>query len=249
MSEAELHIIKERMNQAKLNKARRGELSYLPPVGYVLTPGGGFTIDPDEQVQAALRLVFDQFDRHESAYALLRYLAGRGIRLPVRSRLVADRGRLYWRPPSYNTLLGLLHHPIYAGAYRYGHRAADVKKQRPGRRGTGKRCLPAEGCLVLLRDKWPAYISWERFEANQRKMRANRSNLDAPGAPRQGEAPLSGLIYCGRCRRRMMVHYGGRQQAGSYSCRGDVYLGGPRCQSISARAVDELVAAQVLRAA
>jgi DNA invertase Pin-like site-specific DNA recombinase len=102
MSEAELHIIKERMNQAKLNKARRGELSFLPPVGYVLTPDGGFTIDPDEEVQAALRLVFDQFDRHESVYALLRYLVGHGIRLPMRSRLLANRGQLYWRQPSYN---------------------------------------------------------------------------------------------------------------------------------------------------
>jgi DNA invertase Pin-like site-specific DNA recombinase len=218
MSEAELHILKERMNQAKLNKARRGELSYLPPVGYVLTPDGGFAMDPDEQVQAALRLVFDQFDRQESVYALLRYLAGQGIRLPVRPRLLADRGQLYWRRPSYNTLLGLLHHPIYAGAYRYGHRAVDVKKQQPGRRGTGKRCLPAEECLVLLRDKLPAYISWERFEANQRKMRANRTNQEAPGAPRQGEALLSGLVYCGKCRRRMMAHYKGRRQTATYRC-------------------------------
>jgi DNA invertase Pin-like site-specific DNA recombinase len=247
MSEAELHIIKERMNQAKLNKARRGELSYLPPVGYVLGPAGGFTIDPDEEVQAALRLVFDQFDRHDSVYALLRYLVGHDIRLPRRSRLLANRGQLYWRQPSYNTLLDLLHHPIYAGAYRYGHRAIDIKKQQPQRRGTGKQCLPADECLVLLRDKVPAYINWERFEANQRKMQANRNNQEAVGAPRQGEALLSGLVYCGKCQRRMMVHYKGRKHA-TYSCRGDVYLGGARCQSISARAVDDLVAVQVLRA-
>jgi DNA invertase Pin-like site-specific DNA recombinase len=248
MSEAELHIIKERMNQAKLNKARRGELSYLPPVGYVLTPDGGFAIDPDEQVQAALRLVFDQFDRHDSVYALLRYLVGHAILLPVRSRLLANRGQLHWRQPSYNTLLSLLHHPIYAGAYRYGHRAIDIKKQQPGRRGTGKQCLPAEECLVLLRDKLPAYISWERFEANQRKMQANRTHQDALGAPRQGEALLSGLIYCGKCQRRMMVHYKCRKYS-TYSCQGKVYLAGPRCQSISARAVDELVAVQILGAA
>src|SRR5262249_40180910 len=142
MSEAELHIIKERMNQAKLNKARRGELSYLPPIGYVLVSGGGFSMDPEREGQAALRLVFLQFVRHDSVYDLLRYLVGQGIGLPMRSRLLADRGQLYWRPPSYNTLLYLLHHPMYAGAYRYGHRAIDIRKQQPGRRGSGKGCLP-----------------------------------------------------------------------------------------------------------
>ncbi|HEV3257762.1 MAG TPA: recombinase family protein [Gemmataceae bacterium] len=249
MSEAELHILKERMNEAKLHKARRGELSYLPPVGYVRTPEGGFAMDPDEEVQAALRLVFDQFDRHATVYALLRYLVGQGILLPVRSRLLANRGQLHWRQPSYNTLLSLLHHPIYAGAYRYGHRAIAVTKQQPGRRGTGKQCLPSEECLVLLRDRVPAYITWERFEANQRKMQANRTNQDALGAPRQGAALLSGLICCGKCQRRMMVHYKGRPQAATYDCRGDVYIAGPRCQSVSARAVDELVAGQILRVA
>jgi DNA invertase Pin-like site-specific DNA recombinase len=249
MSEAELHILKERMNQAKLQKARRGELAYLPPVGYVLMPGGGFTRDPDEEVQAALRLVFDEFDRQATVYALLRYLVARDLRLPVRSRLLANRGELSWRTPSYNTLLSLLHHPIYAGAYRYGHRAVEGTRQQPGRRGTGKQCLPAEECLVLLRDQVPAYISWERFEANQRKMQANRTNQGALGAPRRGAALLSGLIYCGKCQRRMMVHYKGRPQAATYSCRGEVYVAGPRCPSVSARAVDAWVAGQLLRAA
>src|SRR5207249_10112182 len=70
MSEVELHLLKARMNDAKLNKARRGELSYLPPVGYVLLPDGGFAMDPDEEVQAALRLIFDQFDRHNTVLGL-----------------------------------------------------------------------------------------------------------------------------------------------------------------------------------
>src|SRR5262249_18267488 len=132
---------------------------------------------------------------------------------------------------------------------RYGHRAIDVKKQQPGRRGTGKQCLPAEECLVLLRDQHPAYISWERFEENQRKMEANRTTQATRGAPRQGEALLAGLAAGGRAQRRMMVHYQSGQRAGSYRCAGDVPLGGPRCQSVSARAVDELVAEQILQAA
>jgi DNA invertase Pin-like site-specific DNA recombinase len=248
MGEAELHIIKERMNQAKLNKARRGELSYLPSIGYIRTPGGGFAMDPDEEVQAAVRLVFDQFDRQPTVYGLLHYLVAHEIRLPVRSRRLADQGELHWRRPSYETLLSLLHHPMYAGAYRYGHRTVDVKKQQPGRRGTGKKCLPPEECQVLIRDKVPAYISWERFQANQRKMQANRTTRATRGAPRQGDALLAGLIYCGKCQRRMMVHYRGRKRAGSYICPGDAYIAGPRCQCVSVRVVDELVAGQILQA-
>ena len=84
MSEAELHILKERMYQGKLNKARRGELLGLPPIGYVRLASGEWAIDPDEQVQATVRLIFDQFDREATLHGLLRYLVHHGIRIPVR---------------------------------------------------------------------------------------------------------------------------------------------------------------------
>jgi DNA invertase Pin-like site-specific DNA recombinase len=248
MSEAELHLLKQRLNDAKLNKAQRGALSYPPPIGYVLTPSGGFTMDPDEEVQAALRLVFTQFDRHASVYGLLHYLVKHDIRYPVRSRRVDNRGALSWRTPSYGTLLCLLHHPIYTGAYRYGCRVVDVKKKTPGRRGSGKHRRPAEECLVLLRDHLPAYISWERFQANQAKMQANRTSLDAPGAVRHGATLLAGLIRCGKCGRRMHVHHKGGKPANSYHCAGDIYIAGPRCQTVAARAIDALVAEQILQA-
>jgi DNA invertase Pin-like site-specific DNA recombinase len=62
MSEAELHILKGRMNAGRLNKARRGELLALAPIGYLKMPTKDFVIDPDEQVQAVVRMVFDLFD-------------------------------------------------------------------------------------------------------------------------------------------------------------------------------------------
>jgi DNA invertase Pin-like site-specific DNA recombinase len=248
IAEADLHLIRERLYEAKLNKARRGELSFVPAVGYVLKPSGGFTMDPDEQVQAALRFLFDEFDRHDTVYGLLRYLVAHDVRMPVRSRRLANRGELSWRTPSYNALLDLLHQPVYAGAYRYGHRAIDPQKQQPGRRGAGKQCLPAGECLVLLQEQFPGYITWQRFQANQQKIQGNRTTQATRGAAREGAALLAGLIYCGKCQRRMMPHYKGRDQAGSYTCKGDTYIGGPRCQSVSARAVDELVSEQLLRA-
>jgi DNA invertase Pin-like site-specific DNA recombinase len=249
MSEAELHIIRDRLHGAKLNKARRGELFGLPPIGYIKLPTGEFAIDPDEQVQAVVRLIFDQFDREGTVHGLLRYLVHHQIRIPVRARGGPQLGQLEWHRPNRPTLLNLLHHPIYAGAYRYGHRALDPRKQQPGRRSSGKQLLPPEQCLVLIRDRLPAYITWERFCANQKRLEANRTNQDAPGAPRSGAALLGGLLYCGRCGRRMQVRYSGRKSLPWYGCtRNTSDYGDPLCQSLSGPALDELVATQLLAA-
>ena len=132
MSEAELHILKDRMFQGKLNKARRGELYCLPPIGYIKVPTGEFAIDPDEQVQATVRLIFDEFDRQDTLHGLLRYLVHHHIQIPVRIRSGPNKGQLEWCRPSRATLQNLLHHPIYAGAYRYGYRAIDPAQEATG---------------------------------------------------------------------------------------------------------------------
>jgi DNA invertase Pin-like site-specific DNA recombinase len=249
MSEAELHILKDRMHGAKLNKARRGELFGLPPIGYVKLPTGEFAIDPDEQVRATVRLIFDQFDREGTVHGLLRYLVHHRIQIPVRARGGANLGQLEWHRPNRPTLLNLLHHPIYAGAYRYGHRALDPRKRKPGQRHSGKQFLPPEKCLVLIRDRLPAYITWERFCANQKRLEANRTTPDAPGPVRQGAALLGGLLHCGRCGRRMQIRYSGRQSLPYYACtRNTSDYGDPLCQSLSGRGLDELVTAQLLAA-
>jgi DNA invertase Pin-like site-specific DNA recombinase len=249
MSEAEVHVLKERMHQAKLVKARRGELFQLPPIGYIKLPPGELTIDPDEQVQAVVRLIFDQFDRQGTVHGLLRYLVHNNILVPVRARARANQGQLEWHRPNRLTLLNLLHHPIYAGAYRYGHRPTDPRKQKAGRRSTGRQVRRPEECAVLIRDRLPAYISWERFCANQRRLADNRARHDALGAPREGAALLGGLIYCGRCGRRMTVRYQGQKYGHWYGCtRGCVEYAEPLCQSLSGPALDRLVTAQLLAA-
>jgi DNA invertase Pin-like site-specific DNA recombinase len=247
-SEAELHILKERMYKAKLNKESRGELFELPPIGYVKLPSGAFAIDPDEQVQAVVRLIFDEFDRQGTVHGLLRYLVKNKVQVPVRSRLRETQGQLEWHRPNRPTLLNLLRHPIYAGAYRHGHRAIDPKKKKPGNRHSGRQYLPPQKCRVLIKGRLPAYISWERFEANQRRLAANANQPDTPGAPRKGAALLCGLLYCGRCKRRMQVHYGGKKNAPTYACtRNSSDYGDPLCQSLSGQGLDELVAAEMLK--
>jgi DNA invertase Pin-like site-specific DNA recombinase len=247
MSEAELHILRSRMYQGLLNKARRGEVYNHPPAGYVKLPTGEFALDPDEQVQSVIRLIFDQFERQGSLHGLLRYLVAHGIRMPVRPHAGPNRGQLEWRRPNRVTLQNLLHRPLYAGFYRWGHRAIDPRRKVAGRPGTGRTVRAPQECLVFLEDHCPAYITAERFWANQERLAANRARAASLGAVRHGPALLGGLLVCGRCGRRLMVAYNNGGQGLRYSCaRGVVDYGEPPCQSLSGQRLDALVSRQVL---
>lgn len=249
MSEAELHVLKERMYQGKLNKARRGALMGVPPIGYVRLVSGEWAIDPDEQVQATVRLLFDQFDKEATLHGLLRYLVHHGVCIPVRPCGGPNKGELQWRRPNRATLSNLLHHPSYAGAYRFGHRPIDPRRKQPGRPQTGKLIRRPEECLVLIRDRLPAFITWERFCVNQERLDANRARHDRLGAPRQGASLLAGLLRCGRCGRRMIVRYSGPKNRHAYTCtRGAADYGDPLCQSLSGPVLDELITERVLAA-
>jgi DNA invertase Pin-like site-specific DNA recombinase len=160
MREAELHLIKQRMHQGKLNKARRGELNFPLPIGYVWSPAGEMGFDPDEQVQQVVRLIFRKFDELGTLHALLRYLVHQGIDVGVRLREGPAKGTLEWRRPNRMTLQNLLKHPMYAGAYTYGRRQVDARKKHPGRPSTGRVTQGRRDFHVLLHDHVPAYIPW-----------------------------------------------------------------------------------------
>jgi DNA invertase Pin-like site-specific DNA recombinase len=248
MSEAELHFLHVRMHEGRQNKARRGELFNHAMIGYVRVPGG-LVFDPDEQAQSVVRLIFDQFDRQGSLHGLLRYLVHHSIRLPIRPHYGPNRGQLEWRRPNRETLQNLLHHPVYAGYYRHGHRPLDPRRKVPGRPGTGRTIHKPEDSLVLLEGRCPAYITPERFWANQERLAANRARAEAAGAVRQGPSLLGGLLRCGRCGQRLMVTYGGRASRLRYSCgRAMVEYAEPVCQGLAGRPLDDLVAAQVVAA-
>ena len=250
MNEAELHVLKQRMYQGKLNKARRGELVVAVPVGYVKHPSGQVTLDPDEQAQGIVQLIFDQFDVQGTVHGVLRYLIANNIKLPMRSQAGDNHGQLEWRSPCRETIRQILRHPMYAGAYRYGHRPTDSRRQTPGHpksgRGSG---LASEDCLVFLKDRFPAYITWDRFEANQQRLAANRSRAESAGSVRDGAALLAGVVWCGRCGRRMYVRYRRHDRQPTFVCswqRSDYGLS--LCQSVSARTIETWLAEQILAA-
>lgn len=247
MSEAEIHILKQRMLAGKRAKAERGELAMPLPMGYVMRPSGEIAKDPDEQAQATIGLIFDQFERWGTINGVLQHLVRNRILLPHRVRSGPAKGELEWRRPNRTTLSNLLHHPIYAGAYVYGRRPTDPRRCQPGRPGTG-RTVAALGELQVLRPgEVPAYIGWEQFLRNLERMEANR--VEALGAIRRGSSLLSGLLVCGRCGQRMATSYQQRDRGMRYVCNHALIgYGGPLCQSLAGTPLDELVGQQVLRA-
>ena len=239
MSEAELHWMRLRLQGGKLHKARRGELFFVPPAGYEWDAATRrFRLDPDEQVQRAVRLVFERFRLDGSAYGVSRYFAQHGLQLPSRS---INTRTLRWVPPRQTLILSLLHNPIYAGAYVFGrhqYRLGFVNGQLRKR----VRRIPQDAWGTCIRDHHPAYISWDEFTANQKKLRDNDMKHHGPegrGAAREGSGLLQGLVLCGRCGHHMSTRYCGPRSRAIYFCRPDVGQGA--CWSVSAPAIDRAV--------
>jgi DNA invertase Pin-like site-specific DNA recombinase len=250
MSEAELHFLRQRLYQGRLNKARRGEQFTTAPIGYVRSHSGNrLELDPDEQVQHVVRLIFDKFDDLGSAGAVHRYLVRNDIKLGVRTPSGPDAGRLQWRAPTRSTLNRILRHPYYAGCYVFGFTRQDPRRRKPGRPSSGTVQVQRLKWEVMIPDKIPAYITWERYLANQDRMADNRCLPSTCGVARGGPSLLSGLVYCSRCGRKMQVAYHTKGAPVYYLCnRGYVDRAEPICQSLAGRSLEALVAAEVLRA-
>jgi DNA invertase Pin-like site-specific DNA recombinase len=247
MSEAELHILKARMLEGRRAKARRGELGKTLPMGYLQRPSGEIALDPDEQAQATIRLVFELFDRFRTVGKVMRYLVDHDLRMPVRLRSGSHKGELEWHRVNRISLHNLFNNPIYAGAYVYGRRPSDPRRHKPGRPGTGRRSPPPEEAEVFLPGRLPAYISWEQYQRNRAQLQSNKAA--ATGVARAGQALLSGLLICGRCGLRMMGQYNNNGATPRYACmRMACDYGEPVCQTLKAAPLDELVVQLVLTA-
>jgi DNA invertase Pin-like site-specific DNA recombinase len=249
MSEAELHVLRSRLHQGKLNKARRGELFTCVPIGYVRSADGGIALDPDEQVRSVVDLVFAKFAELGSLTRTHAFFVAHGIRLGVRVYKGPDKGRLVWQRPRRSTLYEMLRHPFYAGAYAYGRCPLDPARRSAAKPKGGRRTAPPEEWVCLLRDKVPAYISWEQYEDNRRRLAANDLGRGAKRTTGRAPTLLNGLVRCGRCGRPMLAHNARPTANPRYVCAHEFNeYGGPRCQSVTAAYTDRLIEALVLRA-
>src|SRR5271167_1165315 len=168
MSEAELHQIKLRLHQGERQKAARGELRVPLPAGLVYRLGGGITLNPDDEVQARLRLVFGKFRELQFAKAVMLALLRAGLPLPVRPLRGPAPHEVVWREASSSRVLQILKNPAYAGAYVYGRRRQDPCRRRPGAAHASTVAVPIESWSICLRDAFAGYIGWEEFMANQK---------------------------------------------------------------------------------
>jgi len=240
------------MASGRLAKAGRGELAVPLPAGYARRSSGEVALDPDEQVQAVVRLVFRLFDELGTVHAVLRFLVEHQVQIGMRERSGPGKGEVAWRAPHQQGLVNMLRNPAYAGIYAYGRSRTDPSRRLPGREHSGRvRRLDAGPWLVRIEGALPAYISVEQYERNLARLAANRARAESPGAPREGPALLGGLVACGICGHRLQVSYeaSGQGLTGRYCCqRRHHTYGEPRCQQMAARFLDDHVVAQVLPA-
>jgi DNA invertase Pin-like site-specific DNA recombinase len=250
MSEYELITLRNRLERGRDNKAARGDLFLDVPLGYIKSPLGEVLLESDEQAREVVQLVFDKFEELGTVWGVFRYLMRNKIQLGFRCLRGPNRGQLEWRRPTPIRILAMLRHPIYAGAYAYGFHRPGRKNPVSGQVEGGKWFLSPEEIRVLIQGRVPAYISWDQYLANQRRISENRSFPGSQGAARSGKALLSGLIVCGRCKHHMNVGYhAGKGKKAHYWC--DTHLHEDReqpCFGLKAPPVDDLVAQQVLRA-
>jgi DNA invertase Pin-like site-specific DNA recombinase len=208
-AQAELHIIRARLHGGKLNKARKGELKFSLPVGYVFE-GDEIALDPDQEVQGAVRTIFELFEREGTAYAVVKRFDELGLRFPRRAYGGAWDGKLIWGRLTHSRVIGMLANPSYAGAYVFGRYQSCKHVSPTGEISTQLRRMPQDEWRVTLPDHHPGYISWQQFLANRERLEANRTNGEVLAGPaREGLCLLQGLLLCGTCGRRFGVRYTG----------------------------------------
>jgi DNA invertase Pin-like site-specific DNA recombinase len=244
MSEAELYLIRARLQGGIVSKARRGVLKLVLPIGLCYTDDDRVVLDPHRQVQATIRAVFAAFRETGSASATVRQFRQQQVPFPHRLRAGGHRGELAWGTLQHHDVLRLLHHPAYAGAYVFG-------RTRTSKTADGKLHIaqvPRDAWPVVRYDSHDGYITWQEYERNQEQLAMN-SQAYAPkrfAPPREGPALLQGLILCGRCGERMTVRYhqrGGRRIVPDYLCqRAGIAHARPPCQRIPGAALDRAVA-------
>ena len=251
MSEAELHWLHQRLLGGTRTKAQAGQLRFRLPIGYLYDPVGRIVMDPDEEVQAVIRLFFASFEQASGAMQVVMDFKEQGIRFPRRYWGGVRDGEYEWKALSYSRALSILHNPIYAGAYVYGRHHTEKVISDGSQISKRIRPLDRENWQVCIHDNHLPYVSWQHYQDNQTRLQDNYARYPtspSQGAVREGSALLHGIVMCGLCGRRMTVRYGS-DGVPSYVCR-DGYLryGALPCQSVRGHVVDQAVTRQLMQA-
>ena len=253
MSEAELHWLHCRLVGGKLEKAQQGTLCFRLPVGLVYDTTGQIVLDPDEEIQHAVRQVFEVFERSKSALAVVKHFEDHGLQIPTRLWQRQRKGEVVWRRLRHARVLSILHNPFYAGTYIYGRtqtRQRPLPSEVPRIKGYTRQ-VKRDNWPMLLREHHPGYISWAQFRRHQEQLADNRTfdREQHRGVVRDGGALLQGIVGCGRCGRRMTVRYMPDGLRPIYVCA-QVHkdFAGKTCQFMRGDGIDAAVAQLLLEA-
>lgn len=250
MSEAELHVIRARLNGGILNKAARGELQRAVPIGFVWGEKDGEVLfDPDEAVTNAIRTVFQKFAEMGSVRQVWIWFRTQNLLFPSRPHTGSE---IRWISATYHAIHEILDSPVYAGVYLYGRTRHERYINSSGQVCARVRRLPPSEWHVFIRDHHPGFIDWETYEMNKARIARNTrpGPHQAGGAIREGAALLQGLASCGHCGRKLHVYYQGECSTPGYHCPGNTLVNGRAlwCLRIGGIRIDRAVADAFLNA-
>ena len=253
IAQAELHFIRVRLQGGKRNKAQKGQLRFPLPVGLCYDDQNCIVLDPDQEVQGTVQMVFACFRKTGSAYGVVTEFAKQNLLFPKRSYGGVWNGKLIWGRLSHSRVIGILKNPSYAGAYVFGRYRSVKQVSSKGEVKTCMRLMPIDDWLVTIKNHHDAYISWKEYEKNQQILEKNRTNTEQTvlgGPAREGLALLQGLLICSVCGRKLTVRYkgnGGLYPLYECNWRKREGLSSSSCMDIRADLLDTTVAKRVLQ--
>jgi hypothetical protein len=251
MSEAELHVLRARLERGIRNKAQRGELRKALPIGLVSgEEEGEILLDGDEVVRGAIGTIFDRFAELGSVRQVWLWMRREGVQFPLRRW----PNELQWVTPTYHQIHSVPESPVYAGTYAFGKTRRERYVDEHGNTRQRMRRLPQAEWGVLIWEHHPGYVDMTTFERNRERIAANTRPRahDSGGAVREGSALLQGIAVCGRCGRKLNVAYDGRRGKGrpAYYCPGRILVENRSswCMCVGGVQLDQAVAGALLAA-
>ncbi len=212
IAQAELHFIRARLQGGKINKAKKGELRFPLPVGYCYDDQRQIVIDPDQEIQGAVRMVFDLFHKTGSTYGVVQEFSRQGLLFPKRAYGGVWNGKVIWDRLSDTRVGNIIKNPSYAGVYTYGKQKSIKVISPDGEVKSRTKKMPMDEWLVTIKGHHEGYITYDDFVRNKKILEKNRTNREdsiLSGPAREGMALLQGLLVCGGCGRKISIRYQG----------------------------------------
>lgn len=250
MAEAELHVIRARLEGGIRNKAAKGELRRGLPVGFIWgDQDGEVLMHPDQAVTGAIHTVFEKFTHMGSVRQVWLWFRSKNLLFPLQTTLLPE---IKWVTASYHAIHSVMTNPVYAGAYTYGKTKQVCVIDETGQVKKRTKRLPQSQWAVLIHNHHKGFIDWKTYEMNQARIAKNTRPVPhkTTGAIREGAALLQGLATCGKCGRRLKVYYQGKNSSPGYYCAANNIVEGRAkyCMRVGGVKIDNVVADVFLNA-